>query len=781
MKITRLPRIRNYRIYKDFNWPADLYDFSRYNLIYGWNGAGKTSLSTLFQHLQSKEPPKDAEVYFQIDERLIKHSDFDSATLPQIRVFNRNTVDRSIFELPGKEFLPIYFLGENSVEKQKEIEGLKKNLTELEQKRIKRRMEHANLERDNETLCSAEAKSIKSMLTVAGGGPYNNYDSRAFKSTANTLATKSDVLGLSEAELTECLQTKDAKAKADITENFGVFSDVSKLTLSVTAILKRSLISETIDELTYNPSLASWIENGLAVHEEHGSYEYCKFCEQPLPQERLKLLNAHFNDEFKKFSIEIQTLIQETEGLIQGIRQIKLPPKELFYEHLWSKYGQCETQFKQYRSGIESYLQALNKALKTKQENPFEELTLQPFLSFLNGQDSGLFLKIIDALTTGSITIAAFQLSEAARDIDALIEQHNLHTKNFQQTVIAARKKLEFNSVVLVFPKYIKLQKDIQDAEEQSAAFEKEINDCESKISKIERDIRKHQLPAEELNKEIASYLGRSELRFEVKETGYQVFRNNALATHLSEGERTAIAFMYFLKSLQDTTFDLPTGIVVIDDPVSSLDANSLYSAFGFLKERTRDAGQLFVLTHNFTFFRQVKNWFNKLPGQNKKDTNLHLARFYMLTSRFLNGERCADVGPLDPLLHRFESEYQYLFKRIHLEAHALHVVSLEEHYSMPNVARRILESFLSFRLPSNSGELHQQLEQVNFDVAKKTRILRFLHTHSHYGQISEPEHDLSVLSETRAILRDVLDLMKVTDPGHFEGMELLVATERPD
>ncbi len=42
-----------------------------------------------------------------------------------------------------------------------------------------------------------------------------------------------------------------------------------------------------------------------------------------------------------------------------------------------------------------------------------------------------------------------------------------------------------------------------------------------------------------------------------------------------SEGERTAIAFLYFLKSLQDKSFDLANGIVVIDDPVSSLDANA--------------------------------------------------------------------------------------------------------------------------------------------------------------------------------------------------------------
>jgi wobble nucleotide-excising tRNase len=54
MRIARLAKAHDYRIFRDFNWPATgLHDFSRYNVIYGWNGTGKTSLSTIFRHLQS--------------------------------------------------------------------------------------------------------------------------------------------------------------------------------------------------------------------------------------------------------------------------------------------------------------------------------------------------------------------------------------------------------------------------------------------------------------------------------------------------------------------------------------------------------------------------------------------------------------------------------------------------------------------------------------------------------------------------------------------------------
>ncbi|WP_316248454.1 AAA family ATPase [Burkholderia arboris] len=41
MAIVRIQKLQGYRIFRDFTWDG-LPDFGRYNLIYGWNGAGKT-------------------------------------------------------------------------------------------------------------------------------------------------------------------------------------------------------------------------------------------------------------------------------------------------------------------------------------------------------------------------------------------------------------------------------------------------------------------------------------------------------------------------------------------------------------------------------------------------------------------------------------------------------------------------------------------------------------------------------------------------------------------
>ncbi|MDB0566798.1 hypothetical protein AB6Q13_17060 [Ralstonia solanacearum] len=53
-------------------------------------------------------------------------------------------------------------------------------------------------------------------------------------------------------------------------------------------------------------------------------------------------------------------------------------------------------------------------------------------------------------------------------------------------------------------------------------------------------------------------------------------------------------------------------------------------------------------------------------------------ARFYMLAPEFRNGERTATLQALDPFLHQYESEYHYLFKRLHEEAGKPAVLGLD-------------------------------------------------------------------------------------------------------
>lgn len=779
MKITRLLKAKDYRVFREFSWPgSSLPDFARFNVIYGWNGSGKTSLSNIFRMVQRRTPLTEGSVEIQVDQTRVLGTDFDKAALPSIRTFNRDAVDRNVFEIPNQQLPPVFFLGEDSVEKQRSIGEFTKDLADkvAEESRWNRKKADASVALD--THCSEEAKGIKNLLTVAGGGPFNNYNAANFKTEVQALVSRPTLPeSLTEEKRQVHLVTKDGKVMERVADPTMSFPDVLDLTTRTQDMLSRSVVSTVLSDLTDNPSVAAWVNAGLGLHQGQFLSANCRFCDQQLPERRVQQLEAHFNDEFKRFISDLDGLVAEVQLSKEYLKTLRTPPKEALYVNLRPEYEKGVSSLTQQASLVPAALDVLLRALQSKRDEPFKTFNLAHFITnaTAEGPPAGGVETFFQIVFAGFSALSAVIGKVAFSQLGEIIQRHNQHTEVFDDEVKKARNALAQHEVLRALPEWKILSKRVTDAGDQATAAYNAARKLRTQIAELEVQVRQHRRPAEELNQEIASYLGRDELRFEVEQNGYRITRGGYPATHLSDGERTAIAFLYFLKSLKATDFNLETGIVVIDDPVSSLDANSLFSAFGFMKQRTADVGQLFVLTHNFTFFRQVRNWYYNLPGQKKSDLSKHPARFYMLSNEFVGGARTAKIDVLDPFLHQYESEYHYLFKRVYEEAHKAVTLGLESYYAMPNIARRLLEAFLAFRIPDKPGELFQKLECVDYDAAKKTRILRFLHTYSHFDQVTEADHDPSVLSETPAILREVLSLICHCDAGHYKSMEVLV------
>ena len=74
MNITRIGRLRNCRVFRDFTWPKDLHDFARFNLIYGWNGSGKTTLSRIMRDLELRRVPADGDAVLSMGSQHVPRS-----------------------------------------------------------------------------------------------------------------------------------------------------------------------------------------------------------------------------------------------------------------------------------------------------------------------------------------------------------------------------------------------------------------------------------------------------------------------------------------------------------------------------------------------------------------------------------------------------------------------------------------------------------------------------------------------------------------------------------
>ena len=210
-------------------------------------------------------------------------------------------------------------------------------------------------------------------------------------------------------------------------------------------------------------------------------------------------------------------------------------------------------------------------------------------------------------------------------------------------------------------------------------------------IQEIEKSIVSVQPAADAIN-DILQGFGFLGFRIEIDTTHkgmYQITRPNGEAAHdtLSEGEHNFISFLYFYYlclGSQEKTGIIGDKILVIDDPISSMDSNVMFIVSTLVKQilfkcKKNEDGikQIFVLTHNTYFFKEITFWGrkNQLASQetsywvlNKKDENTQIIKY--------------DSNPI-------KTTYELLWNE--LKQQKLHSIS----YRL-NIMRRILEHYFA-------------------------------------------------------------------------------------
>ena len=164
-RFDRVSRLRDYGISSDATWPVDLADCTRCNLIYGWSGLGKTTLSRLFQALEKRTQPSMGQATVRIGGADVRQDAFLHVTLP-VRVFNQDFVAKSVFPIGGEEVPPIFVVGEESVEKQMEADRHKAERKSAESSLASVRARKQGAATDFDAMCQERANS-KGLAEVA--------------------------------------------------------------------------------------------------------------------------------------------------------------------------------------------------------------------------------------------------------------------------------------------------------------------------------------------------------------------------------------------------------------------------------------------------------------------------------------------------------------------------------------------------------------------------------------------------------------------------------------
>ena len=271
-----------------------------------------------------------------------------------------------------------------------------------------------------------------------------------------------------------------------------------------------------------------------------------------------------------------------------------------------------------------------------------------------------------------------------------------------------------------------------------------------------------------ELNDILEILLHRDDIKIEIREDKFRLERSGHPAEHLSEGEKSAIAFAYFLTELKSLRNDdppkLPKTIIFLDDPISSLDSNHIFQVRSLLKDffKTEDFAQLFISTHNFEFFSMLMDSEELFKGQGKTK-----ADFYFI-KRKDSGE--SNLEHLPESFRKYNSEYVSLFHILNDYNKLADKSTFSHTILLPNAMRRFLELYTAMRYPS-SKSIDSRVKKVFTTEDGTYHRVKLLHWFSHQNQFEKvQQHDDKLLQIEEAI-KDLMEHIETKDELHWKGL----------
>lgn len=748
--IKRINHIKNFGVFQNYRWTGDIQDFTNLNIIYGWNYSGKTTISRIFQHYERTEKNPD---YSTAEFELENHNGDKFNEQKQliddrlIRTFNSDFIKNNL-KWDGSSFdaIQVLILGEDAIEAEKKINKKKIKQTKIDEIKKALNREVSNL--NNEILdgLSNKASQIKNTLRLVYA-----YTRTQIKPTFDLIKSNHKPHLLSTADVTKLLPI----ATASDNDKLPILTPF-KPTLSLTANIEKvkelvkevPALSKTIDYFVQNPEVANWVEKGLPIHKEKTS---CEFCGNTIEQERITNLMAHFSEDLRNH----KTLLT---GLIETLTNSKITiptyTKRDFYKELWEEFNTANDALK--KSSVKDYNKQIDNLIKivaTKFDKPFEKITELNDVNDITTQletDIEGYNKVITSNTeqTNKFDTAKTEAIES-------LKKH--YTAKFIDDIELSKKE----SKITLYKSRIENFKNLYD-------------NLTTDIDVLEAEISQAQKGREQINEYISQFLGRDEIKVEVvKEDGKDRFtlkRENSKAKNLSEGEKTAIAFSFFLTKLKEIK-DFDKTIVYIDDPISSLDSNHIFQVNAILKgfffSNQNDDNvwklnckQLFVSTHNFDFFTLLK----ELPTSKN-----FLQKFFYQVRRINKNESVLEKLPKS--LQQYSSEYHFLFEELYNFNKSTDKGEYSTLMGIPNAVRRFVELYTYSRLPGNSSSTVDQRADILWGDEKSKRILKVLHYFSHANNIDRMIRNSDLICDIENAVADLMVELK-EDEKHYAELK---------
>ncbi|GAA8002921.1 hypothetical protein HpMS63_10130 [Helicobacter pylori] len=502
------------------------------------------------------------------------------------------------------------------------------------------------------------------------------------------------------------------------------------------------------------------------------------FCTQKIPHEIIQAYTSYFNESVEKFnqcSLEVSGTLKNIldQWNIKEILQ-SFEKFEPFMKKDFSKNKESlEKALEQIKDSLEELQKEVDKKEGVKNEGKFQEidkklLEIQENIQQCVGEAREILnqkkeqKKKLEKLKT--------KLKEAR------IKKAKHDSYDWQKSKEEAERKL---SVLVSRNKRLKCLLEKIDNKLKELYDQKRPD-----IEIINNYLKVLNLPKYSLNKDYRIVLNSDALE------------NSEARMILSDGEKTTLTFVYFLARLKSfyKKEDLKNLVVVIDDPISSLDEQRIYNTTCLVAKinqelareklsNEKDKAQVFVLTHNHTFMARLINMVGK-----------H-ARYFQLERH----QNQLKIVCKNKVVGYFDTFYLLLFKEVYAFAEKGKVQdNFNEAINYGNKVRILLESFLKInfidsflggnnvfeedkikklietanrevelnfsKLPFNKDN-NCNIENKDMLLRKILRIVKGLHLDSHGSVIDYFSPYKISLENVQEFAKIAINIMKILNP----------------
>lgn len=570
------------------------------NFFYGKNGVGKTTIAQSIKDGVGISPAP---------------ADYD------VLVYDHDFITRNVREdtaMPG-----VFSINEGNIEKQNEIAEKESRLTELKEKyREQKEAFDENGKRPAALRSTLDEACWKATDSFRKDFPLAMIGKRGSKSAFvdGLLNVKSPA----EADIFELKTLYDTAFGSD-SATYPLLKNVRPIKMD--QISGFELLGSAVISSADTPfanfikaiGATDWVRRS---HEQfvHVAGNRCPYCSQMLPNDYEQQLASCFDEQYEKGRQILQAFKTSYESAADSVLTV-------LQENLSNVFPRNDfTTYNGILETISAVIELNKKTLSDKITSPATAVALEDVDDKINELNT-----IITALNTSikeNNSILASRQSKQEECKDAIWKHmaftvsDNLTSYHTSVNTVNAEKKALKDSIEQITAEAKTLNKEISQLSSQIVNVDDTMNSINRKL-------------------EDSGFQGFHIQKQKDDPNKYEIIRDDGSPAHgLSEGERNFIAFLYFYHKVlgresADSTFR--DRIVVIDDPVSSMDSNSLFIVSSIIREllsiclnngiaASHDAPkfikQMFILTHNAFFHKEVS--YSKLQYY-------HCVNFYLI------------------------------------------------------------------------------------------------------------------------------------------------------